>query len=93
MEYVTMTLEEAKRVAKKDAVVLVAKQDLEREECNIGFTKKKFCECSELLQDAKTIAKVCDEFANQLRLFTERQNDPINYKSVGTLNTILFRSN
>lgn len=93
MEYVTMTLEEAKRVAKKDAIVLVAKQDLEREECNIGFTKKKFCECSELLKDAKTIAKVCDEFVNQLRLFTEKQNDPINYTSVGTLNTILFRSN
>ena len=43
MEYVTMTLEEAKRVAKKDAIVLIAKQDLERE-CNVGFTKKKFCE-------------------------------------------------
>ena len=92
MEYVTMTLEEAKRVAKKDAIVLIAKQDLERE-CNVGFTKKKFCECSDFLQDAKTIAKVCDEFANQLRLFTEKQKDPINYKAVGTLNTILFHSN
>jgi hypothetical protein len=92
MEYVTMTLEEAKRVAKKNAIVLIAKQDLERE-CNVGFTKKKFCECSELLQEAETIAKVCDDFAAQLRCFTTRQVDPINYKPVGTLNTILFRSN
>ena len=34
-EYVIMSLEEAKNVAKKDAVILVAKQDLENPDCNI----------------------------------------------------------
>lgn len=93
MDYVVMTLEEAKKVAKKDAIVLVSVQYLEQEDCNIGFAKKRFCECSELLQEAETIAKVCDDFAAQLRCFTTRQVDPVNYKPVGTLNTILFRSN
>lgn len=91
MEYLIMTLEEAKKVARKDAIVLVAKQDLEQEDCNIGFTKKKFCECSKMLENAETIAKVCDEFANQLRVFSERQINPLDYKPKGTLSTILFR--
>ena len=34
MEYVVMSLEEAKKVAKKNATVLVAKQDLEKDDCN-----------------------------------------------------------
>ena len=41
MDYVAMTLEEAKKVVKKDAIVLVSRQYLEQEDCNIGFTKKK----------------------------------------------------
>lgn len=69
MEYVVMSLEEAKKVAKKDAIVLVSKQDLEHRDCNLNFTKKKFCECKNILEEAATIAKVCDEFANQLRVF------------------------
>ena len=40
MDYVAMTLEEAKKVVKKDAIVLVSRQYLEQEDCNIGFTKK-----------------------------------------------------
>ena len=42
MEYVIMSREEAMKVAKKDAVVLVSKQDLENPDCNVGFKKKKF---------------------------------------------------
>ena len=41
-EYVVMSLEDAKKVAKKDAIVFVSKQDLENPDCNIGFKKKKF---------------------------------------------------
>lgn len=41
MEYVVMSLEEAKKVAKKDAIVLVSKQDLEHRDCNLNFTKKE----------------------------------------------------
>ena len=88
MEYVTMTMEEAKKIVKKDAVVLVAKQDLQKEDCNIGFEKKKFYECSDILKEA---AKICDDFVNQLRCFTVCQKNPINYAPKGTLNTILFR--
>ena len=40
---------------------------------------------------AKTIANICDEFVNQLRVFSDIQADPINYESTGYLNTILFR--
>ena len=52
-----MSLEEAKKVAKKDAIVLVAKQDLENPDCNTGFIKKKFGECHSILEEAATIAK------------------------------------
>ena len=34
-EYVIMSLEEAKKVAKKDAIVLVSKQDLEQKDIKI----------------------------------------------------------
>lgn len=90
MEYVVMSLEEAKKVAKKDAVVLVARQDLENEDCNIGFIKKKFKECNNILEKASTIAKVCDDFAAQLRVFSECQVDVINFEPKGELNTILL---
>lgn len=91
MEYVMMTVEEAKKYAKKDAIVLVATQDLASQDCNIGFVKKRFGECSDIIGSAKTIANICDEFANQLRVFSDTQKDPINYEPVGYLNTILFR--
>lgn len=90
MEYIEMSLEEAKKVAKKNAIVLVAIQDLTNEDCNTGFSKKKFCECNNILEEAKSIAKVCDEFANQLRVFSEKQSDVINYRPIGKLSTILF---
>lgn len=89
MEYVIMSLEDAKRVAKKDAIVLVAKQDLENLDCNVGFEKKKFGDCHNILEEAATIAKVCDEFANQLRVFSETQTDIIN-SNKGKLTTMLF---
>lgn len=90
MEYVVMSLEEAKKAAKKDAIVLVAKQDLENPDCNTGFIKKKFCECNNILEEAKSIAKVCDNFANQLRVFSESQTDIVNYNPIGKLSTILL---
>ena len=86
MEYIIMSLEEAKKVAKKDAVVLVSKQDLENPDCNIGFCKKRFCECHNILEEAATIAKVCDDFAAQLRVFSDIQLDV----PKGTLYIILF---
>lgn len=87
MEYVVMSLEEAKKVAKKDAIVLVSKQDLEKKDYNIGFKKKKFGECHNILEEAATIAKVCDDFAKQLKVFSDIQVDV----PKGDLYTILFR--
>lgn len=86
MEYIIMSLEEAKKVAKKDAVVLVSKQDLENPDCNIGFCKKRFGECHNILEEAAMIAEVCDNFANQLRVFSDIQLDV----PKGDLHTILF---
>lgn len=91
MGYIMMTVEEAKKYAKKDAIVLVSAQDLASDDCNVGFVKKKFGECSDIIESAKTVANICDEFANQLRVFSDTQKDPINYEPVGYLNTILFR--
>lgn len=90
MEYAIMTLEEAKKVARKDAVVLVAIQDLENPDCNESFNPKKFSDCHNILEEAATIAKVCDEFVAQLRVFSETQTDVINYMKKGKLRTILF---
>lgn len=90
MEYLIMTLEEAKKVAKKDAVVLVALQDLENPDCNEKFNPKRFGDCHNILEEASTIAKVCDDFVAQLRVFSEKQTDVINYVNKGNLRTILF---
>ena len=88
-EYVIMSLEEAKKVAKKDAIVLVSKQDLEQKDINSGFTKYRFRECHNILEQAALIAKVCDDFAAQLRVFSDLQIDD----QKGIMHTIMFRNN
>ena len=90
MEYILMTLEEAKKIAKKDAIVLVSKQDLENQDCNIEFKKKTFGECHNILEEAATIAKICDDFSNELRCFTKKQ-DICNILQNGYLSTILYK--
>ena len=90
MEYIIMSLEEAKKIAKKDAIVLIAKQDLEKSNCNIGFERKKFGDCHNILEQAETIAKICDDFAAQLRVFSEKQENALNYRSLGSMTTMLF---
>ena len=87
-EYVIMSLEEAKKVAKKDAIVLVSKQDLEQKDINSGFTKSRFGECHNILEQAALIAKVCDDFAAQRRVFSDIQVDV----PTGTLHTIMFKN-
>lgn len=86
-EYVIMSLEDAKKVAKKDAIVLVSKQYLENPDCNTGFKKKTFGECRNILEEAATIAKACDEFADQLKVFSDLQLDV----PKGHLHTILYK--
>lgn len=91
MKYIMMTLDDAKGLAKKDAMVLVSIQDLENVELSVGFEKKTFGECDLIFSEASTIANIEDDFVNQLRVFTERQTDAINFIPKGRLSTILLK--
>ena len=91
MEFVKMTIDEAKKIAKKNATVLVAVRDLEQEDCNEEFTSQMFVDCSDMFEKAKTIAQIADDLLNQIRVFTEYQPDPINYIPKGKLGTILLQ--
>lgn len=91
MKYVMVSIEDAKKIAKKDAVVLIAVNDLETKDCNIEFTRQSFGECEKLIKEAETIARVYDDFVNQLRVFSKKQIDVINYVPHGKLSTILLK--
>lgn len=91
MQYIMVSIEEAKKIAKKDAVVLIAINDLEANDCNVEFRRQSFGECEKLIKEAETIARVYDDFVNQLRVFSEKQVDVINYKNQGKLSTILLK--
>lgn len=92
MKYIKMTIDEAKRVAKKDAIVLVSVMDLESDDCNSGFDKRRFGECYELLDKAKCITQVVDDFAPQLKVFSERQNKLPLLENKGKLHTIVLNN-
>ena len=74
MKYVEMTIEEAMKCCNKNAKVLVAVQNLEDDDCDIVFVKKRRDEYKTLFNDVKTVASACDDFVKQLNLFTEKQN-------------------
>ena len=74
MQYIEMTIEEAFKRCNKNNKVLVAIQDLEKEDCDIVFVKKERNEYQTMFDDIKTVASICDDFVKQLRLFTEKQN-------------------
>ena len=74
-KYVAMTIEKAMKMTKRDAVVLVAVNDLE-DQMNIGsFSKKTFIECEQMIKEAETIMSVCDDFIKSLRCYTARQEN------------------
>ena len=74
MQYIEMTIEEAFKRCNKNNKVLVAIQDLGKEDCDIVFVKKEKNEYQALFEDVKTVASMYDDFVKQLRLFTEKQN-------------------
>lgn len=76
MKYVEMTIEEAMKICNKNDKVLVAVKNLEEEDCNAVFVSKKRNEYKDVFDNVKTVASICDDFINQLRLFTEKQNIP-----------------
>lgn len=92
MQYIEMTIEEALKYNRgnKSKTVLVAVQDLESDEIP-EFVKKGKHECENIIMEAETIARVYDDFVNQLRVFTEKQPDIRNIIPRGKLSTILLR--
>lgn len=87
MRYVLMDIEEAVKYC-KGKKVLVAEQDLEKNEV-VGFERKTFQECRDIIERSETIARICDDFLNQLKVFSEKQLDLMNIKPIGTMSTIL----
>jgi len=90
MQYIEMTIEEAKKKCKKNAKVLVAVQDLEDDNVDVVFVLKRRNEYDELFADVETVASLCDNFIKQLNLFTEKQ-DIINIRPYGLQKTVLLR--
>lgn len=90
MKYVEMPIKEALKVCKKNANVLVAIQDLEDENVDIVLISKKGSESEELFNDVKTVASMCDDFVNQLKLFTEKQ-DIRDIRPYGIQKTVMLR--
>lgn len=90
MQYVEMTIEEAMKCCNRNKKVLVAIQDLEDENVDVVFVKKRRSEYQSMFEDVKTVASICDDFVKQLRLFTEKQNIP-NIEPHGIQKTILLK--
>lgn len=68
-----MTIEDAMKCCNKNAKVLVAVQNLEDDDCDVVFVRKKRSEYQSIFDDVKTVASICDDFVRQLNLFTEKQ--------------------
>lgn len=90
MRYVEMTVEEAIKKCNKNAKVLVAIQDLEKEDTDVVFVKKKREDYNELFDDIKTVASFYSDFVKQLNLFTEKQ-DIYDIKPKGFQKIILLK--
>ena len=89
MRYVEISIEEAMKRCKRNVKVLVAEQDLEKEDCDIIFLSKDKNEYDEIFNDIQTAASLTDEFVKQLRLFTKPQEIP-NIKPIGIQKIILL---
>lgn len=89
MKYVEMTIDEAMKKIDKNKKVLVAIQDLEDDNVDSIFVSKSKNEYPELFDDVQTVAAMFDDFAKQLRLFTEKQNI-YHIEPRGIQKTVLF---
>ncbi len=90
MQYVEMSIEEAMKRCKKNAKILVATQDLADNNADIIFSSKKENEYNEVFEDVKTVASLCSDFVNQLKLFTEKQ-DIRDIRPYGIQRTVLLK--
>lgn len=92
MQYVEMTIEEAMKKCNKNAKVLVAIQDLEKDnDDDIVFVPKRRKEYGSIFEDAKTVLSMCDDFINELNVFTEKQSDIRNIRPHGLQKIVLLK--
>ena len=90
MKYVEMTVEEAMKYCNKNDKVLVAIQDLEKEDTDVVFVPKRRNEYSEIFRNAKTISSMCDNLIKELSVFTEKQ-DLLNVQPKGLHKIVLLK--
>ena len=90
MTYVEISIEDAMKICKRNTRVLVAEQDLEKDDCNIIFVPKEVNEYDTIFNNIKTVLKLTDDFIKQLRLYTEEQ-DINNVKPIGIQKIILIK--
>lgn len=88
MKYVEMSIDEAVKYC-KGKKVLVAIRDLENDEIS-SFAAKSSEECKLIIENSETVIRVCDDFINQLRAFSEKQKDIRNIRPVGMMSTFLI---
>lgn len=90
MKYIEVSLEEAIKRCKKNVRVLVAEQDLE--DCNVDmiFVSKAKKDLDDVFKGVQTVASLYDDFVNQLKLFTEKQ-DIRNIRPYGIQRTVILR--
>ena len=92
MNYLEVTTEEAIEMLKKSngKRVLVVTKNLESGEDEVVFCAWLKSECEGMIQEAKTISTMCDDFVNKLDLYTEQQKDLYNIQPIGFQQTILL---
>jgi len=90
MQYVEMSIEEAMKRCKKNAKILVATQDLADNNADVIFVQKKGSDYKEVFEDVKTVTSLCNDFVNQLKLFTEKQ-DIMNIRPYGIQRIVLLK--
>lgn len=86
--YIKMTAKEAMEILGEDCTVLVSVQDLSMKNSVVKFSKKKGKDCRNFIDEAKLIAKIECE----LRVFSKKQPDPIDFEPRGFLRTVLLRN-
>ena len=90
MNYIKMSVNDAMKVLGETGTVLVAIQDLEHKKEVLSFVKKEKSECKELLANAQTVIKQCDDFVRELDMFTHKQKDLKHIYPVGKKIIILY---
>lgn len=90
-KYIAMSVEQAIKITNKNAIVLVAINDLENKININGFSKKTFIECEQMIKEAETIISICDNFIKSLKCYTVQQNDFPKLQPKGKEGIILLR--